>query len=70
MGMTQASTTQIFWTSPNTGVGIPCTVLESPEEGGEYLNHLIRLESGQEGWVSVSEIYTVDAYNRMGRYSV
>lgn len=65
--MTQTSTaTRIFWTNPNTGAGIPCIVLASSEDGGE---HLIRLENGQEGTVTAGEIYTVDAYNRMGLYS-
>jgi hypothetical protein len=64
--MTQTSTaTQIFWTNPNTGVGIPCTVLVSSEDGSE---HEIRLATGQEGTVTAGEIYTVDAYNQMGRY--
>lgn len=64
--MTQTgTTTQVLYTNPNTGTGIPCVVLSSSDDGGE---HLIRLESGQEGTVTAGEIYTVDAYNQMGRY--
>lgn len=56
---------QVLWTNPNTGTGIPCTVLASADDGGE---HLIQLETGEQGTVTAGEIYTVDAYNRIGRY--
>jgi hypothetical protein len=63
--MTQTgTTTQVRYTDPNTGTGIPCTVLDSDQDG----HYLIRLESGQEGTVTAGDIYTVDAYNKMGRY--
>jgi hypothetical protein len=52
--------TRTFYTDPNTGKGIPCTVLA--EEDGSYV---IRLESGQEGSVTAGDLYRED---ESGRY--
>jgi hypothetical protein len=62
--MTQTgTTTEIRYTDPNTGTGIPCTILSTDDDG----HYEIRLQDGREGVVTAGDIYTVDAYNQMGR---
>jgi hypothetical protein len=52
--------TQTFYTNPNTGTGIPCTVLV--EDDGSFE---IELADGARGWVTAGDLYVED---ESGRY--
>jgi hypothetical protein len=56
--------TQTFYTNPNTGQGIPCTVLDSDEDG-QFLIRLDKLAGEVEGWVTAGDLYLQD---ESGRY--
>lgn len=52
--------TRTFYTDPNTGKGVPCTV-EVAEDG----SFLIVLPTGERGWVTAGDLYVED---ESGRY--
>lgn len=60
MNATQ-TTGQHFYTNPNTGTGIACTVLSTDDDG----LYEIELSTGQIGVVSAGDLYRLD---ESGRY--
>ena len=63
MGMnnTSEAPTTTYYTNPNTGQGILCTVLDTDEDG----SYKIQLPDGQVGWVAAGDLYRLD---ESGRY--
>lgn len=62
MTNTQVGAERFFYTNPNTGRGIPCTVLATDEDG----SYEIELTNTKErGLVSAGELYRED---ESGRY--
>lgn len=59
--MTKTNAAKFFYTNPNTGQGIPCTIVHDDEDG----SFVIELPSGERGMVDAGELYCED---ESGRY--